>query len=93
MERTPSLSDVGEDEWALVAPYLTHRTDEAPQREHRVREVLNGLRGLVRAGAAWRLKPHDLPPWSTAYQQRQRWRAAGVFDAIAHALRAVWRLA
>jgi transposase len=92
MERKPYPSDVSDDEWALVAPYLTLITADAPQREHSLREVFNGLRWIVRAGAAWRLMPHDLPPWPTVYQQRQRWLQAGVFDAIVQELRAVLRL-
>jgi transposase len=93
MERKPYPSDVSDDEWALVAPYLTLITEEAPQREHRLREVFNGLRWLVRAGAAWRLMPHDLPPWHTVYQQSQRWLKAGVFEAMVHDLREVLRVA
>ena len=73
MERKPYPSDVSDDEWALVAPYLTLMTADAPQREHSLREVFNGLRWIVRAGAAWRMMPHDLPPWHTVYQQSQRW--------------------
>jgi transposase len=58
-----------------------------------MREVFNGLRWIVRAGAAWRMMPHDLPPWYPVYQQSHRWLKAGVFDAIVHNLRAVLRLA
>jgi transposase len=43
-------------------PYLTLMNIEAPQRQHDLREIFNGLRWLVRAGAPWRLLPHDLPP-------------------------------
>jgi transposase len=68
-------------------------TAEAPQREHSLREVFKGLRWMVRAGAAWQMMPHDLPPWPTGYQQSQRGFNAGVFDAIVHDLRAVLRLA
>jgi transposase len=68
-------------------------TADAPQQEHSLREVFNGLRWLVRAGAAWRLMPHDLPPWHTVYQQSQRWLQAGVFETMVHDLRAVLRLA
>jgi transposase len=93
MERKAYPSDVSDDEWALVAPYLTLMAVGAPQREHSLREVFNGLRWMVRAGAAWRLMPHDLPPWYTVYQQSQRWLKAGVFEAIVHDLRAVLRLA
>jgi transposase len=91
--RKPYPSDVSDEEWALVAPYLTLMTEEAPQREHSLREVFNGLRWLVRTGAQWRWMPHDLPPWYTVYQQTQRWLRAGVFAALVHDLRAVLRLA
>jgi transposase len=93
MERKPYPSDVSDDEWALVAPYLTLIMEEAPQREHSLREVFNGLRWIVRAGAAWRLMPYDLPPWHTVYQQSQRWLKAKVFEAIVHDLREVLRVA
>jgi transposase len=82
MARKPSPSDVSADEWALVAPYLTWMTEEAPQREHPLREVFNGLRWIVRAGAPWRRVPNDLPPWEAVYQPTQRWLQAGVFEAM-----------
>jgi transposase len=91
--RKPYPSDVSDDEWAFVAPYLTLMTAEAPQRVHGLREVFNGLRYIVRTGMQWRYRPHDLPPWPTVYQQTQRWLAAGCFEAIVHDLRAVLRLA
>src|SRR5947209_13983731 len=69
MKRTPYPSDVSDDEWSFVAPYLTLMTEEAPQREHSLREVFNGLRWIVRTGAQWRMMPHDLPPWAAVYQQ------------------------
>jgi transposase len=68
-------------------------TEDAPQRVHSLREVFNGLRWIVRAGAPWRMMPNDLPPWFTVYQQTQRWINAGVFEAIVHDLRALLRLA
>ena len=64
-----------------------------PQRTHDVREVFNALRWIVRAGASWRMLPHDFPPWETVYQQTRRWIAAGVFEAMVHGLRALMRLA
>lgn len=93
MERKPYPSDVSDEEWSFVAPYLTLMTEEAPQREHDLREVFNGLRWIVRTGAQWRMMPHDLPPWAAVYQQTQRWLKAGVFEAIVNDLRAVLRLA
>jgi transposase len=86
-------SDVGDDEWAFVAPYLTLMDAGAPQRAYPLREVFDGLRWLVRAGASWRMMPHDLPPWYVVYQQTQRWLRAGTFEAIVHDLRRLLRLA
>jgi transposase len=86
-------SDVSNDEWAFVVSYLTLMTEDAPQRDHSLREVFNGLRWIVRAGASWRMMPHDLPPWHVVYQQTQRWIKAGCFEAIVQDLREMLRLA
>src|SRR5690242_8383404 len=93
MNRKAYPSDVSDEEWSFVAPYLTLMTEEAPQREHGLREVFKGLRWIVRTGAQWRMMPHDLPPWAAVYQQPQRWLNAGCFEAIVHDLRIVLRLA
>jgi transposase len=93
MERKTYPSDITDNEWAFVAPYITLMTEAAPQRTHSLREVFNGLRWLVRAGAPWRMLPNDLPPWPVVYQQTQRWLRAGVFEAMVEDLRAVLRLA
>jgi len=91
MTRKPYPSDVSDDEWAFVAPYLTLMTEDAPQRDYSLREVFNGLRWLARAGAQWRMLPNDLPPWYTVYQQTRRWLNAGVFEALVHDLRMLLR--
>lgn len=93
LPRQPYLSDVSDDEWAFVAPYLTLMTETAPQRRHDLREVFNALRFIVRSGLQWRLMPHDLPPWDIVYQQTRRWMEAGSFDAIIHDVRTLLRLA
>ena len=93
MERKAYPSDISDEEWALVAPYLTLMTEDAPQRDFPLREVFNGLRYIVKTGAPWRWMPHDLPPWNVVYQQSQRWIKAGVFESLAHDLRAVLRIA
>jgi transposase len=92
-KRKPYPTDVSDDEWAFVAPYLTLLPPGAGQRVHDLREVFDALRWLVRAGASWRMMPHDLPPWEAVYQQTQRWIAAGCFEAMVHDLRTLLRLA
>jgi len=85
-------SDVSDEEWAFVAPYLALLREDAPQREYDLREVFNALRWVVRTGSAWRYMPHDLPPWEAVYQQTQRWIRAGVFEEMVHDLRVLLRL-
>jgi len=84
-------TDVSDDEWAFVAPYLTLMKESAPQRDYDLREVFNALRWIIRAGAPWRMMPNDLPPWETVYQQAQRWIKWGCFEAIVHDLRVLLR--
>ena len=90
--RKPYPSDVSDEEWSFVAPYLALVREDAPQRTHELREVLNGLRWIVRTGSAWRYMPHDLPPWKAVYQQMRRWLSAGVFEEMVHDLRVLLRL-
>lgn len=89
--RNPYPSDVSDEEWTFVAPYLTLLPEDAGQRQYSLREVYNGLRWIVRTGATWRMMPHDLPPWYIVYQQTQRWLAAGSFEAMVEDLRLLLR--
>ena len=93
LSRATYPSDVSDEEWALVAPYLALLRESSSQRDHDLREVFNGLRYIVKTGAPWRFMPHDLPPWAAVYQQTQRWLAAECFADVAGDLRAVLRLA
>jgi len=76
----------------FVAPYLTLMREDAPQREHDLRDVFNALRWIVRAGSPWRYMANDLPPWEVVYQQTQRWIRAGVFEGMVHDLRELLRM-
>src|SRR5215472_3471173 len=82
LARKPYPSDVSDEEWAFVAPYLALVRADAPQRRHDLREVFNAVRWVVHTGAPWRWLPHDLPPWDIVNQQTRCWLDAGVFEAI-----------
>ena len=51
---------VSDEEWEFVAPYLALLREDAPQRDHDLREVLNGLGRVMRTGSPWCYMPHDL---------------------------------
>ncbi len=69
--RKPYPSDVSDEEWAFVAPYLALVREDAPQRTPELREIFDGLRWVVRTGSPWRYyMPNDLPPWETPSTSR-----------------------
>ena len=87
----PYPSDISDEEWAFVVPYLTLCRLDAEQRDYDLRWVFNALRWLVRTGASWRMMPHDFPPWPVVYQQMQRWLRAGCFESMVNDLRVLVR--
>jgi len=84
-------SDVSDEEWAFVAPYLALCKEDSEQRDYPQRAVFNGLRYLVRTGSQWRYMPNDLPPWPAVYQQTQRWIRARCFETMVEDLRMLLR--
>ncbi|WP_036199572.1 IS5 family transposase [Meiothermus ruber] len=91
MTRRAYPSDVRDEEWALVLPYLTRAPLEAPQRKYDLREVFNALRWMVRTGAQWDYLPHDFPPPHSVQAQAYRWMNRGVFEDLVHDLRMTLR--
>ncbi len=65
--------------------------EDAPQREHSLRDLLSALRYVVMAGCPWRFLSNDLRPWIAVYQPARRWMQAGVFEQIAQDSRAIVR--
>jgi transposase len=63
------LTDVSDEEWEFVLPYLLLSRVDNRSREHDLRALFSAVRYIVKTGNQWRLMPHDLPPWPVAYQQ------------------------
>lgn len=49
-------SDVTEEEWWFVLPYLLLCREDAGQREHELRDVFDAVQHVARSGCAWRMK-------------------------------------
>jgi putative transposase len=56
-------------------------------RLHSLREILDAIFYVVRSGCAWRLMPHDFPPWKTVYHYFRSWRLDGTWERMHSALR------
>ncbi len=90
-ERRGYPTDVNDEEWAFVAPYLALCREDARQREYPLRAVFNALRYMAKSGCHWRMLPNDLPPWPVVYQQMRRWIDGRCFETIVEDLRILLR--
>lgn len=81
-----SASDLTDAEWRLIEPYLPPPKRCGCPRARSIREIVNGIFYVLRAGCPWRLIPSDLPPWSTLWRWFRLWRDEGLFARISHGL-------
>jgi putative transposase len=90
-QRPAYTSDLTDEEWHILVPLLPAEKPGGRPRKYPMREVLNGIQYVLRAGCAWRLMPHDLPHWQTAYQYFRAWRRDGtwlrIHDQLRHEVR------
>jgi putative transposase len=77
--RLTYTTDLTDEEWRVLAPLLPPEKAGGRPRKYPIREVINGIQPVRRTGCAWRLMPHDLPQWQTAYQTFRAWRRDGTW--------------
>ena len=68
-------------------PYLPEPKKTGRPRKHSWRVILNAIFYLLRSGCAWRMLPHDFPPWQTVYHYLRLWRQDGTWEQINARLR------
>ena len=80
-------TDLSDAEWNYIEPHMP--TPKAPGRPrlHTPREIINAIFYIVRSGCAWRLLPHDFPPWKTVHHYFRTWRIDGTWERISTSLR------
>lgn len=86
MPRRAYPSDLTNAQWAAVAPMIPDATPGGRPRKADKREIMDAILYVLRAGCAWRLLPHDFPPWQTVYYYLRRWRREGAWARIHHRL-------
>jgi putative transposase len=85
--RKTYLTDLSDEEWSYIEPHLPAPKAPGRPRVHPLREVLNAIFYIVRSGCAWRLLPHDFPPWKTIHHYFRTWRLDGTWERLHAALR------
>jgi putative transposase len=74
MVRRHYASNLTEREWTPLAPSIPPVKADGRPAHHSWREIVDGILYVWRSGEAWRLLPHDFPPWQTVYHYFRRWR-------------------
>lgn len=74
MKRKAYPTDISDAEWGLIKPMIPAERKRGKKREVDMREVVNAIFYILRAGCSWRMMPHDLPPWQTVYSYFRRHR-------------------
>ena len=80
-------TDLSDAEWNYIEPHLPAPQTSGRPRVHPLREILNAIFYIVRSGGAWRLLPHDFPPWKTVHHYFRTWRLDGTWEKLHTALR------
>lgn len=86
MNRRAYATDIADDEWLILEPLLGKTIYGRPLR-HSLREMVNALYYQARTGCAWRLLPHDFPPYTAVCSRFRRWRDAGTWQRAHDELR------
>ncbi len=87
MMRRAYQTDLSDAEWACIEPRLPAPKPGGRPRVHPLREILDAVFYVARGGCAWRLLPHDFPPWKTVYHYFRLWRIDGTWERLHRALR------
>src|SRR5215218_3625269 len=85
--REPYDTDLTDPEWEHLEPLVPVVKPGGRPPIHSRREILNGIFYAVRSGCAWKLLPHDLPPWRTVYHYFWSWRRNGTWQKIHDSIR------
>jgi putative transposase len=85
--RKPYPTDLSDAEWTCIEPHLPTPRAAGRPRRHSLREILDAIFYMVKSGCAWRLLPHEFPPWKTIHHYFRTWRIDGTWEQLHAALR------
>jgi putative transposase len=89
----PYPTDLSDKEWNLINHFVPEAKLGGRPEKYPKREILNGIFYILRGGCAWRLLPHDFPPWQIVYHYFWVWRHDGTWQVMHDLLRGDVRMA
>src|SRR5262245_7778495 len=91
--RNPSPTDRSDRQWALRQQLVPTATSGGRPEQYPTPEIWDAIVSILRGGGAWRLLPHDLPPWLMVSQNFWHRRHAGTWQRMPDRLRGDVRVA
>lgn len=85
--RTAYQTDLSDSEWPYLESHLPEPKATGRPKLHAAREILDAIFYVLKSGCAWRLLPHDFPPWKTVHHYFRIWRLDGTWERLNDALR------
>jgi putative transposase len=80
-------SDLTAAQLDQILPLIPPAKPTGRDHEHWAGEILNAIFYVLRSGCAWRMLPHDFPPWQTVYGYFRQWKRDGTWKRIHDTLR------
>lgn len=92
MKRKSYPTDLSVKQWKLLEPMLPPPELFGRKRVVNLREIINALCYLARAGCQWRMLPEGFPNWQTVYYYFRKWRESEWFICLNQSLRKLVRV-
>ena len=81
-------ADLTDAQWAALEPLLPAGRKPGRPPVWTKRQLIDGIRWRVRAGAPWRDVPAEYGPWQTVYGLFRRWQRDGTWRQVLTGLQA-----
>lgn len=93
MGSVPYPSDLTDEQWRLLEPFLVRANKRGPKHGGDLRLVVDGVLCITRTGCQWRYLPESFGPWTRVWSRFRRWSRNGTWAALVAALHEQVRLA
>ena len=80
-------SDLRDEEWEILEPLVRREKRRGPKSRADLRQMVNGIRYVMRTGCQWRALPKDFGSCWRVYGYFYRWQRNGTLERINTALR------
>jgi len=80
-------TDLTDAQWEVLEPLIPPAKPGGRPRRVAMRQVVNAVIYIDRAGCQWRMLPREYPKWKTVYWYFTRWQDDGTWERINDAVR------